>query len=57
MGRKWTDADRQRFADRNILRSLRIPSRRKPAPSLDEWDDEYLAAERAAERRTARRMP
>jgi len=57
MGRKWSDADRQRFAERNILKALRIPSRRKPAPDADEWDDEYLAAERAAERRTARRMP
>jgi len=57
MGRQWSAGDRQRFADRNILKALRIPGRRKPAPDADEWDDEYLAAERAAERRTARRIP
>jgi hypothetical protein len=34
----WTKADRQRFADRNILRSWRIPKRTKPAPDPTEWD-------------------
>jgi len=66
MGRQWSDGDRQRFADRNILKALRIPGRRKPAPDADEWgstwlDDPYrwrdwqtvkmLDDERAAEQR------
>jgi hypothetical protein len=34
----WTRADRQRFADRNILRSWRIPKRRQPPPDPNEWD-------------------
>jgi hypothetical protein len=55
--RKWTNADRQRFADRNILKALRIPSRRKPPPDADEWGSTWLDApgaledERAAEQR------
>jgi len=34
----WTKADRQRFADRNILKSRRIPQRRQPPPDPNEWD-------------------
>jgi hypothetical protein len=28
---KWNDADKQAFADRNILRAQRIPDKRKNA--------------------------
>jgi hypothetical protein len=38
MGRSWTEGDRQRFRDRNILRALTVPGRRKPAPEPDEWE-------------------
>jgi hypothetical protein len=36
--RPWTEEDRQRFRDRNILKALRIPSKRKPAPDKKEWE-------------------
>lgn len=35
----WDDDDRQRFADRDILRAQTIPSKRDEGPSADEWDD------------------
>ena len=34
---RWTDEDRQRYADRDILRSRRRPARRAKPPSPDEW--------------------
>jgi hypothetical protein len=39
MRQKWNSIDRQNFADRNILKSARIPSRRRPGPSPDEWEE------------------
>jgi len=35
---KWSDQDRQDFADRNILKSYKIPSKKKPPPNESEWD-------------------
>lgn len=37
---KWTEQDRQRFADRDRLRAQTIPSKPKPAPEADEWGDD-----------------
>ena len=37
---RWTQTDRQHYADHNILRSWRIPNKPKPAPNTDEWDTE-----------------
>lgn len=35
---KWSDEDRQNFADRNFLKSYKIPSKRKSPPDKKEWD-------------------
>jgi hypothetical protein len=35
---KWSDQDRQNFADRNILKSYKIPSKKKSPPDKNEWD-------------------
>jgi hypothetical protein len=35
--RRWSDADRQRFRDRDRLRAQRIPKKRRPPPTVDEW--------------------
>lgn len=35
---RWNPTDRRHFADRNILRSWRIPNKRTPPPQPDEWD-------------------
>lgn len=35
---KWNDADRQRFADRDILRAQAIPAKRFGGAEVDEWD-------------------
>lgn len=37
--RRWSPADRQRFADRDILRASSRPGRRRPPPELEEWDE------------------
>jgi hypothetical protein len=34
---RWTSTDRRNFADRNILKSSRIPGRRPAGPSIEEW--------------------
>lgn len=34
----WNSADRQRYSDRNILKALARPSKRRPAPDASEWD-------------------
>lgn len=35
----WSKDDRQRFADRDILKASSVPPADKPAPEADEWDD------------------
>lgn len=35
---KWSLEDFQSFADRNILRSKKVPSKKKPLPDKNEWD-------------------
>lgn len=35
---RWSAADRQRFADGNILRSRKRPSKRRQGPSVNEFD-------------------
>lgn len=37
---KWTDQDRQRFSDRDVLRAKTVPAKDKPAPETDEWGDD-----------------
>lgn len=37
MRNRWSSTDRRNFADRNILKSTRIPGRRNPGPSIEEW--------------------
>jgi hypothetical protein len=37
MSRAWNDADRRRFADRDVLRAQTVPGRRFDGPSADEW--------------------
>ena len=36
---RWTDEDRQRFSDGDILRARSIPGKRQDGPRADEWDD------------------
>lgn len=36
-GRRWSDADRQRFADGDKLRASSRPGRRQPPPAVSEW--------------------
>ena len=33
----WSKEDRQRFSDRDILRSKKIPSKKKSPPDKSEW--------------------
>ena len=35
---KWSLEDRQRFSDRNILKSKKVPSKKQPPPQKSEWD-------------------
>jgi hypothetical protein len=35
---KWSALDLQRFKDRNILKAITIPKKRKPSPDKSEWD-------------------
>ena len=35
---KWSSEDRQRFADRNFLKSKKIPSKKQPPPDKSEWN-------------------
>lgn len=37
---RWSDDDRQRFRDGDILRARSIPGKRQDGPSADEWDDD-----------------
>jgi hypothetical protein len=37
MKRPWGDEDRQRFADRDILRARTRPGKRQPGPDASEW--------------------
>lgn len=36
----WSNSDRQRFKDRNILKAKTVPSKRKSPPDESEWKDE-----------------
>lgn len=36
--RAWSQEDRQRFSDRNFLKSKTIPSKKKSPPEKSEWD-------------------
>lgn len=42
---KWSSEDRQRFADRNILRAQSVPSKRFGGAEAEEWDYEDEDAE------------
>lgn len=35
---RWSIQDKQDFADRNILKSKRIPLKKLPPPEKEEWD-------------------
>lgn len=38
----WSAEDRQRFADRNILKANTVPAMRWEGPEAEEWDnDDY----------------
>jgi hypothetical protein len=37
---RWSDDDRQRHADRDILKARKVPSKRRDGPNADEWADE-----------------
>ena len=37
---RWSDDDRRRYADRDILKARSVPSKRADGPSADEWDDD-----------------
>jgi len=39
MSNSWNERDRQRFADRDVLRAQTVPAKEKPVPELDEWQD------------------
>jgi len=53
----FNEQDRQSVADRNILRSKKVPKKRKPAPSAEEFDDLALASgANTPEGRYARRL-
>jgi len=45
MSEKWSDEDRQRFADRNVLKARTVPSKRAPKPEPDEWDEDWFTDE------------
>lgn len=34
----WSAEDRRAFGDGNRLRARTVPAKRKPAPSVREWD-------------------
>jgi len=34
----WTDSDRQRFADRDVLKASSVPGKRPVGPLVDDWD-------------------
>ena len=34
----WSNEDKQNFADRNFLKSKKIPSKKKQPPDKKEWD-------------------
>ena len=53
----FNEQDRQNIADRNILRSKKVPKKKKPAPSVNEFDDLALASgANTPEGRYARRL-
>jgi antirestriction protein ArdC len=53
----FNEQDRQNIADRNILRSKKVPKKKKPAPSANEFDDLALASgANTPEGRYARRL-
>lgn len=34
----WSKGDRQRFADRDILRASSVPGKQATGPQIDDWD-------------------
>ena len=42
---RWSDEDRQRHADRDILKSRKVPSKRRDGPTADEWDTPVVDSE------------
>ena len=34
----WSSEDRQRFADRDVLKARTVPAKRREGPSVEEWD-------------------
>lgn len=42
---KWSDEDRQNFADRNILKPRTVPKKRKEGPTAEEFSSGATAAE------------
>jgi hypothetical protein len=51
---RWSDDDRQRHADRDILKSRKVPSKRQDGPSADEWEDTNEETEEWASDSTSR---
>ena len=37
---KWSQADRQRYADGDRLRASKRPGKRRDGPTVEEFDDE-----------------
>jgi hypothetical protein len=37
---RWSDDDRRRFADGDILKAHTIPGKRRPEPDATEWNDD-----------------
>ena len=37
--RRWSDDDRQRYSDGDILKARSVPAKRADGPTADEWDD------------------
>ena len=37
--RPWSAEDRQRFKDKNILKAITIPKKRKQGPDKSEWEE------------------
>ena len=40
MRRPWNDEDRQRYRDRDILRSRKVPGRKPDGPDEGEWGED-----------------
>ena len=40
MTKQWSNDDRQRFADGDVLKASSIPSKRSVGPPVDDWGDD-----------------